>query len=110
MTNQEQQPHSVTQGVTKVASGIVASFGGSPLTLALLLVNLVFLGVGAYVLGEVAETSRERNKTQTELILTLVKDIRDCRQPKQGTPTSYDRADDEPVKLPLVPPPDGTVP
>jgi hypothetical protein len=58
---------------------------GSPLSLALLLVNLVFLGVGAYILGEVAETSRERNRTQNELITTLVKDIRDCRQPARPT-------------------------
>jgi hypothetical protein len=40
----------------------------------------MFLGLAAYVLGEVASNSAERNKAQLELITKLVGDIRDCRQ------------------------------
>lgn len=79
--------HSVAQGATKVASGVVSAMGGSPLSLALLLVNVAFLAFAAYVLGEVAQSSRERNKTQSELIASLIKDIRDCRLPSRQ-PTS----------------------
>jgi Tfp pilus assembly protein PilV len=52
---------------------------GSPLALALLIVNIGFLGFAAYILGEVAANASERNKTQAELISKLVTDIRDCR-------------------------------
>jgi hypothetical protein len=90
----EPAPQSVTQGATKVATGIVAAFGAAPLALALLLVNMTFLGFAAYILGEVSENARERNKTQNELIAVLVKEIRDChapaptrtRQPTTATP------------------------
>lgn len=64
----------------KVASGVVETMKSSPLALALLLVNVGFLGFASYVLGEVAANASERNKTQMELIVSLVKDIRDCRQ------------------------------
>jgi hypothetical protein len=79
------EPQSVTQGATQVAKSAIGAMSGSPLALALLLVNLVFLGVGAYILGEVAENARERNKVQSELIVQLVRDIRDCRQPARPT-------------------------
>jgi Tfp pilus assembly protein PilV len=52
----------------------------TPLAIALLVVNVGFLGFAAYVLGEVASNASERNKTQMELIAQLVSDIRDCRQ------------------------------
>jgi hypothetical protein len=52
----------------------------TPLAIALLFVNIGFIGIGAYVLGEVASNAAERNKTQMELIVQLVGDIRDCRQ------------------------------
>ena len=46
-----------------------------------------FLGLIAYILGEVAGNEGERAKVQGELISKLVTDIRDCRQgPK---PTSW---------------------
>jgi Tfp pilus assembly protein PilV len=53
----------------------------TPLAIALLVVNVGFLGFAAYVLGEVAANASERNKSQLQLITDLVKDIRDCRQP-----------------------------
>jgi hypothetical protein len=64
----------------KVAAGAIEAMRSTPLALALLIVNVGFLGFAAFVLGEVATNASERNKTQMELISTLVKDIRDCRQ------------------------------
>jgi len=52
----------------------------TPLAIALLIVNVGFLAFAAYLLGEVATNSAERNKSQIELIGRLVSDIRDCRQ------------------------------
>jgi hypothetical protein len=61
--------------------------GSSPLAIALLVVNVGFLGFCGYVLGEVAANASERNKQQMDLISKLVADIRDCKQgPK---PTSF---------------------
>lgn len=64
----------------KVATGVVNAMQSTPLAIALLVVNVGFLGFAAYVLGEVAANAQERNKTQSELISKLVGDIRDCRQ------------------------------
>jgi hypothetical protein len=64
----------------KAASAVASAMTGSPLALALLIVNIGFLGFAAYILGEVAANAQERNKSQTELISKLVTDIRDCRQ------------------------------
>jgi len=64
----------------KAASAVATAMTGSPLALALLIVNIGFLGFAAYILGEVAANAQERNKSQTELIGKLVTDIRDCRQ------------------------------
>jgi hypothetical protein len=56
----------------KVASETVAAMKSAPLALALLLVNLGFLVFAGYMLGEVAETSRDRNTRQLGLIATLI--------------------------------------
>lgn len=64
----------------KVASSAIEAMKSTPLAVALLIVNVGFLGFAAFVLGEVATNASERNKTQMELISTLVKDIRDCKQ------------------------------
>ena len=61
-------------GVTKTA---IHAMRDQPLSLALLLVNCIFLGFSAYLLKEVSENSKERNKSQTEMIQTL---LRNCRQ------------------------------
>jgi hypothetical protein len=66
--------------VGKVASSTVEAMKSTPLAIALLVVNIGFLGFAAYVLGEVATNASERNKTQMELISKLVTDIRDCKQ------------------------------
>jgi hypothetical protein len=74
----------VTEEIGKAASHVVEAMKSTPLAIALLIVNVGFLGFAAYVLGEVAANASERNKTQMELISGLVKDIRDCRQgPRQ---------------------------
>ena len=70
----------VTEEIGKVANSAVEAMKSTPLAIALLVVNVGFLGFAAYVLGEVAANASERNKTQMELITALVKDIRDCRQ------------------------------
>jgi hypothetical protein len=70
----------VTEQVGQVASHAVEAMKSTPLAVALLVVNVGFLGFAAYVLGEVAANASERNKTQMELISKLVTDIRDCRQ------------------------------
>ena len=64
----------------KVAASAIDAMKSTPLAIALLIVNVGFLGFAAFVLGEVATNASERNKTQMELISSLVKDIRDCRQ------------------------------
>jgi hypothetical protein len=64
----------------QVASEAVKAMQSQPLAIALLVVNVGFLGFAAYVLGQVATNASERNKSQTELISKLVSDIRDCRQ------------------------------
>jgi len=74
----------VAEEVSKVASSTIDAMKSSPLAIALLVVNVGFLGFAAYVLGEVAANASERNKSQLELITNLVRDIRDCRQ---GGPT-----------------------
>ena len=70
----------LTEEAGKVANTAVAAMGTSPLAIALLVVNIGFLGFCGYVLGEVAANAAERNKSQLQLINDLVHDIRDCRQ------------------------------
>lgn len=66
--------------IGKAAQTTLEAMKSTPLALALLVVNVGFLGFAAYILGHVASNSSERNKSQLELITSLVRDIRDCRQ------------------------------
>lgn len=78
----------VTEEAGKVGTAAVSAMASTPLAIALLIVNIGFLGFAGYVLGEVAQSARERNSSQMDMIKQLVTDIRDCRQgPK---PTSFD--------------------
>jgi hypothetical protein len=70
----------IPEEVAKVATSTLDAMKSMPLAIALLVVNVGFLGFAAYVLGEVAANANERNKSQLELINNLVRDIRDCRQ------------------------------
>ena len=69
----------VLDSTGKIATSAVDAMKSTPLAVALLVVNVGFLGFAAYVLGEVAANASERNKSQVELISKLVTDIRDCR-------------------------------
>lgn len=70
----------------QVASTAIEAMKSTPLAIALLIVNVGFLGFAGYVLGQVAANAGDRNRTQMELITSLVKDIRDCKQsPRNGT-------------------------
>jgi len=70
----------------KVAGSAIEAMKSTPLAIALLIVNVGFLGFAAYILGEVASNAKERNTAQLELISKLVTDIRDCRQgPPRGS-------------------------
>lgn len=80
----------LTEEAGKAVGSVVDAMKGAPLAIALLVVNIGFLGFAAYLLGEVAANAKERNRGQLEMIQTLVKDIRDCRQPAQGNPRAYD--------------------
>lgn len=63
-----------------VATSAFDAMRSTPLAIALLVVNIGFLGFAGYVLGQVASNASERNQGQMELIGKLVTDIRDCRQ------------------------------
>ncbi len=69
----------------KVAAGAIEAMKSTPLAIALLVVNVCFLGLAAYVLGEVAGNAKDRNTAQFALIEKLVSDIRDCRQGPKAT-------------------------
>jgi hypothetical protein len=69
----------------KLAAGAIDAMKSTPLAIALLLVNVGFLGFAGFVLGQVAANSSDRNKAQMELINNLVRDIRDCRQPRASS-------------------------
>lgn len=78
----------ITEEAGKAAGSVIDAMKGVPMLLAMLIINLGFLGIIVYFMGEAAANSSERNKTQLELIHKLVTDIRDCRQgPKTN---SYD--------------------
>ena len=81
----------------KVGTAAVGAMSSQPLAIALLVINVGFLGFAGYVLGEVAANASERNKSQMDLIAKLVGDVRDCRAgPKPtnwnitGYPPSFD--------------------
>ncbi len=77
----------VTEEAGKAVGGIVEAMKGTPMIMALLLINVCFLGAVVYLMGEAVANSAERNKSQLDLIARLVTDIRDCRQ---GPRNSYD--------------------
>lgn len=70
----------VTEETGKVMTAAVDAMKAAPLAIALLLVNCGFLAFSGYVLGEVASNANDRNRSQLELITTLVKEMRDCHR------------------------------
>lgn len=81
----------IVEQTGEVAKSAIQSMSGVPLAIALLMVNALFLGLMAYILGEVSANASERNAAQLKLINDLVHDIRDCRggvvvpRPQTGT-------------------------
>lgn len=69
----------VTEEAGKVGTAAVGAMSSQPLAIALLVINIGFIGFAGYVLGEVAANASERNKSQMDLIAKLVGDVRDCR-------------------------------
>ncbi len=75
----------VTEEAGKAVGSIVDTMKGTPMILALLLINVCFLGAVVYLMGEAVANSAARNQQQLGLIEKLVTDIRDCRQgPRNG--------------------------
>ena len=64
----------IDEQVGKVGTATVNAMSSQPLAIALLVVNIAFLAFAGYVLGEVAESARERNTAQMELIGKMVHD------------------------------------
>ena len=62
----------------EAVSTTVDAMRSVPLAIALLCVNLAFLAFSGYFLREVASNARDRDKTQSELIVSLSKD---CHRP-----------------------------
>lgn len=57
----------------KVAGGVVEGLKSQPLALALIVVNLLFLGAGAYVLNAVAGLGGAQNERKDALLSQLAK-------------------------------------
>lgn len=66
----------------KVASSAIDAMRSTPLAIALLAVNVAFLGFSGYVLKHVADASVERNKLQLGLISKLIEECRPPAPPK----------------------------
>lgn len=75
----------VAEEAGKVGQAAVGAMSSQPLAIALLVINIGFIGFAGYVLGEVAANASERNKSQMDLIVKLVSDVRDCRQGPKPT-------------------------
>jgi hypothetical protein len=76
----------VAEEAGKVGTAAIESMKSAPLAIALLLVNLGFIGFNGYILSAVASNASERNKTQMDLIAKLADDVRDCS--RQGAKTN----------------------
>ena len=79
----------ITEEGGKVATAAVGALSAQPLAIALLVINIGFLGFAGYVLGEVGANASERNNQQMQLISKLVSDMRDCRQGPGLKPTDW---------------------
>jgi hypothetical protein len=70
-----------TEEVGKAVSGVVDAMRATPFLLALLILNIVFIGLTIYVLHEVAVTVRDRGKEQTELLRNCMDRRSDNKSP-----------------------------
>ena len=58
----------------KALGGIVDAMRSAPLALALILVNIIFIGFMTYVLHEIAENQRLRSAASESLLTQLVRE------------------------------------
>jgi hypothetical protein len=77
----------ISGDIAKVSDSVVNAMASTPLAIALLLVNAAFLVFTAWVLGVVAKSTSERNKTQTAFMEALIKDCMDSQL--RGSKTGY---------------------
>jgi hypothetical protein len=68
----------------KAAGAVVTGLSTQPLALALVVINILFLGFGVWFLKDVIETSNAANMRRDALMASLIKD---CTTP---TPKSKD--------------------
>jgi len=61
-------------GITEVATSTIEAMKSTPLAVALLAVNMGFLGFTTYLTSEASKNARERDKTHTELVLAILKE------------------------------------
>jgi hypothetical protein len=67
----------------KALGSIVDAMKSSPLALALILVNLVFIVFTTYILHELAENQRIRMAAQEKILTQLIRDCTSGRKPEE---------------------------
>jgi hypothetical protein len=60
------------EGATQVASGVVDALKQQPMALALVVINVLFLGAGGWFMGKIAERVEQRDG----MIMQMLKDCR----------------------------------
>ena len=61
-------------GITEVATSTIEAMKSTPLAVALLAVNLGFLGFTTYLVSEASKNARSREVSHNELVLAILKE------------------------------------
>jgi len=61
-------------GITEVATSTIDAMKSTPLAVALLAVNLGFLGFTTYLVSEASKNARSREVSHNELVLAILKE------------------------------------
>jgi flagellar biogenesis protein FliO len=69
--------------VSKAIQAVSDSMKAQPLALALILINLLFIGAGVWVLRDVALNARERAENESQILAQI---LRDCAVKKPDAP------------------------
>ena len=85
----------------KAISSIAESMKGAPIVLAMVLINVAFIGLVIYLLMVIGDNARERNATQIDLIKQM---MRDCAAGDKPKPSITFRSSKG--RLPTLPLPD----
>ena len=77
----------------KVANSIVEGLKSQPVTLALIVMNVLFLAFVVWVLHEISTTNKTREEQSTQLIRELQESLRVCRDliPPRNIPQTPQR-------------------